>query len=688
MKHIFLALVTALTLSAQANNGSQLWFSGYRTAKPQAHVSCKLSTPTAQIAVGELTNYYRSDARVQLSLVKDKTLGTDGFRVTVAPSGEVTVQATTDRGLLYGAYELLRQQELSPDGPQAVTSVPAYKHRILNHWDNMDGSIERGYAGQSFFWGPATNPQRWQEYGRACASIGLNVAVINNVNASPRVLGTEALQRTRDIADALRPYGMRVALAINFSSPAALGGLPTSDPLDPAVQQWWKAKANEIYSLIPDFAGFLVKANSEGQPGPQDFGRTQADGANMLAAALRPHKGIVMWRSFIYAPNDPDRAKQAYNEFKPLDGQFADNVIIQVKNGPIDFQPHEPYTPLFGGMALTPVMAELQVAMEYLGQERWLTYLGPQWQTFLQQPLDNCAYNLQHPKTPRTTIADLTTHYRESAIAGVANTGANTDWCGSIFNQANWYAFGRLAWNPDTDPAEIAREWVALTVRPALTDEPDAALAEELCGNVQAMMMQSWQATVNTMMPLGLHHIFAGDHHYGPEPWYAPEGTRVDWTPPYYHKADLQGIGFDRTQATGTGATAQYPKPYADLVENSATCPEACLLFFHHVPWDYPMGNDMTLWENLCVRYGNGLQIIRNYQIDWQALAEYTDPEFHGLVMAKLRQQAHDARIWHDGCLLYFQSINHLPFPSFTEPMEYNLDELKQWTEDMRSTRH
>lgn len=557
-----------------------------------------------------------------------------------------------------------------------MDTKPAFERRILNHWDNLNGSVERGYAGRSIFWEEGRNNaagvtdsdrRLWREYGELCQSVGINGSVLNNVNAKPAMLTDSVLARTKAIADALRPYGIQTYLSINFASPKALGELPTGDPLDKDVQEWWRAKVAHIYKLIPDFGGFLVKANSEGEPGPMDYGRTHADGANMLAAALKPHGGIVMWRAFVYSAGDPDRAKQAYAEFMPLDGQFADNVIVQVKNGPIDFQPCEPYSPLFTSLRKTRVMPELQITMEYLGQERWLTFLAPQWHRFFSESRFQGA-------SPLGT----------SCIAAVANIGNDEDWCGSIFNQANLYAFARYAWNPRVSPGEVADDWLEGTfgtkrLSPSGEEEPSLA-------DVRAMMLASWHNTVDAMMPLGLHHIFAGEHHYGPEPWYAPDGCRPDWTPPYYHKADGQGIGFDRTQRSGTAATAQYPDDFAMMVERAETCPADYLLWFHHLPWSYRMPSGRTLWEDLCARYDRGLKAIRAYQDTWQS-ATTIDSEMHAAVLQRLRQQLHDATVWHDACILYFQSINHLPIPYGIEPPQYDLNDLKRDTQQFRHLR-
>ncbi len=473
---------------------------------------------------------------------------------------------------------------------------PSYEFRILDHWDNPNGSVERGYAGNSIFWrkqDPFTvttdDKKLWQEYARANASIGINGSVLNNVNASPSILTQDYLNRAKAIADVLRPYGVKIYLSVNFASPAALGGLKTADPLDPAVIAWWKNKVKEIYSIIPDFGGFLVKASSEGQPGPQNYGRTHADGANMLADALQPYGGIVMWRAFVYSANDEDRAKQAYDEFMPLDGKFRDNVIIQVKNGPIDFQPREPFSPLFGAMKKTSVMPEFQVTQEYLGHAVYLVFLSTMWEECLQSDT--------YQQGKGSTVARCTDGsiypQKYTAIAGVSNVGLDTNWCGNHFAQANWYAYGRLAWNDKLKSEQIADEWIKLTFYNDSCEKSGTAnyasgWKENFLGPVKKMMLESREAAVNFMTPLGLHHIMSANGHYGPGPWWAPKGVRPDWTPPYYHQASTNGIGFDRT-TKGSDAVSQYHEPLASEFNNVATCPEKYLLWFHHLPWDYKM---------------------------------------------------------------------------------------------------
>ena len=552
--------------------------------------------------------------------------------------------------MLYAAYHLLRMQETGQNVVEAQTTEnPAYNLRILNHWDNMDRTVERGYAGQSLWnWEelPNTLSDRYKEYARANASIGINGTVLNNVNASPKILSAEYLQKVKALADIFRPYGLRVYLSVNFASPMALDSLSTADPLDKEVIRWWKNKVKEIYRIIPDFGGFLVKANSEGQPGPCDFGRTHAEGANMLADALKPYKGIVMWRAFVYSPSDADRAKQAYLEFEPLDGQFRNNVIVQVKNGPIDFQPREPYSPLFGAMQHTPLMAEFQVTQEYLGHSNHLAYLAPMWKEFFEF----------------VAPASL------KAVAGVANIGTDANWCGHTFAQANWYAFGRLAWQPSLSSGNIADEWLKQTF---------GSQPSDISAQLKKMMLDSHEAVVNYMMPLGLHHIFAWGHHYGPEPWCSIPGARPDWLPSYYHRADKQGIGFDRS-SKGSNAVAQYPETLAKQYDNIDTCPEEYLLWFHHVPWSHRMKSGRSLWDELCHHYDNGVRQVRDFQKIWDAAEKYIDAERFHEVQSKLKIQARDAVWWKDACLLYFQEFSGMPIPYEIERPIHELKDLQK----------
>lgn len=603
----------------------------------------KAVTPV-DLARKELRDNYKGKASLRLK--KDKTLGRDGFRIIPGKDG-VTVSANDGHGLLYGVYHLLRQTH----EPVAETvSVPAYGLRILNHWDNLDGTIERGYAGKSLWkWDelPDSVSPRYEEYARLNAMTGINGTVLNNVNASSKILSGEYLSKVARLADVFRPYGIRVYLSVNFASPMQLGGLPTADPLDPAVAEWWNTKCDEIYRLIPDFGGFLVKANSEGQPGPCDFGRTHAEGANMLARALKPHDGIVMWRSFVYSPSDADRAKQAYLEFKPLDGKFDDNVIVQIKNGPVDFQPREPFSPLFGAMPSTPQMVEFQITQEYLGHSNHIAWLAPMWEEFFRD-------------VPPSSLV---------AAAGVANVGDSDNLTGHPLARANWYAFGRLAWNPSLTSRDIILEWLPQAIEGY--DKMPADVREGLAD----MMLDSREAVVDYMMPLGLHHIFAFGHHYGPEPWCDVEGARPDWLPRYYHRADTAGIGFDRS-ASGSDAVSQYPDKYRELYGDADKCPESLLLWFHHVPWDRKMKSGATLWDEMCRRYQRGCDKVADMQRQWAAAREYVDPELFRDVEDRLTIQARDAQWWKDACLLYFGQFSGMPIPDDVTPPVHTLDEL------------
>lgn len=677
------ALASVSTLAAK--NGYDLWLQG----------STPKSGTTLEIARAELSSGWHGTMPV-LSVSKDLKQEPEGaFKVTVV-DGRVMIDAASEVGLLYGAYHMLRMQqsgELTSD--TLFTEIPAYNIRILNHWDNLNGTIERGYAGHSIFWRnsadrmrrdangdvneqdllhPQDAPEipsldRLYDYARANASIGINAYVPDNVNASPKVLSADYLQEVKKMADVMRPFGIKTYLAINFASPMVLGGLDTADPLDKNVQKWWQQKVKEIYQLVPDFGGFLVKANSEGQPGPIDFGRTHADGANMLAKALKPYKGIVMWRAFVYSPTDPDRAKQAYLEFQPLDGKFMDNVIIQIKNGPIDFQPREPYSALFGALPQTREMAELQITQEYLGHSNHVAYLGTMWQEFLrdvethaQCPLNNTQVKALAGRSKKGQTL--------TAISGVSNVGNSESWCGNVMAQSNWYAFGRLAWNDQLSAEQIAREWTSLTFGKVL--EP-----------VVSMMMRSREAVVDYMMPLGLHHQFAWGHHYGPEPYCAIPGARADWMPSYYHRADEQGLGFDRS-SHGTNATGQYPEAYAQLLDKPETCPYELLLWFHHVGWNdqicHTCGDKHlheSLWDALCHHYQQGLNEVRQMQREWDKCESAIDRELFLDIQRRLRIQARDAQWWKDGCLLYFQTFSHMPFPDDVEPSVHDLEQMR-----------
>ena len=664
MKKYLILLFTVLTslhVSAQSD-GSQLWL-GKQYANSCQVISQLPDDATAKIAKQELENNWRGK-NVELKIDKALNLG-EGYNIYARPAQQgdniqykATITASNPIGLLYGAYELIRLQNTDAyntgSGNQQnfskaidETEKPQVGLRILNHWDNLDGSIERGYAGKSIF--------KWEEiklgkngkggsisknlhdrlitYARANASLGINGSVLNNVNASPKMMTAEYINKVKVIANILRPYGIRVYLSINFASPMALGYTKTADPLDKKVQQWWKKKAKEIYAAIPDFGGFLVKANSEGQPGPGDYHRTHADGANMLADAVKPYGGIIMWRSFVYGANHKgeDRVKQAVSEFKGMDGKFRDNVILQSKNGPLDFQPREPYAPIFDNIKQTPQIAELQITQEYLGQSKHLTYLAPMWKEF---------FGFVNPN-------------KLVGISGVANIGDDANWCGHPFSQANWYAFGRLAWNPSLTAEEIAHEWLVQTY-----ENQD----ERFTKPVEMMMMTSREACVNYMMPLGLHHIFKFDHHYGPEPDGFIASYPLEWCPVYYHKADAQGVGFDRS-SKGTDAVGQYPEPYRSQYDNIETCPEEYLLWFHHVAWDYKMKSGSTLWQELCMKYNMGVAMVEVYRDYWHTSAkqymkgheqewQHTD--------SLLNVQLENAKEWRNTCLKYFQTFSKM----------------------------
>ncbi|MCR4601967.1 MAG: alpha-glucuronidase [Prevotella sp.] len=645
MKQLLAIIVLLAALTARGEDGHALWLRLQANGQP-ADVSWTCvgdngyqPSATLQVAMAELKGYWKG-APITLSLVsghRQGLFGKEGFRIQRQGSG-LTIRSHSEIGLLYGAYYLLRQQQTG-EAVEVGEQHPAFSLRVLNHWDNLNGSIERGYAGRSIFWWngrPDRNRDQWKEYGRANASIGINGTVLNNVNASPRMLATEYLDSVRQIADVLRPYGMRVYLSVNFASPMSVavgsvnGGkvLSTADPLDPQVAAWWQQKVAEIYRAIPDFGGFLVKANSEGQPGPGDYHRSHADGANMLADAIAPYGGIIMWRAFVYGYHEgaTDRVMKAVNEFQPLDGQFRKNVIIQIKNGPLDFQPREPYSPLFDQLKQTPMMAELQITQEYLGQSRHLVYHGPMWKEF---------FGFVSPST-------LT------GVAGVANIGLDSNWCGHHFSQANWYVYGRLAWDPGQSSATIAREWLSQTFT---TD----------AGFVNAMtelMESSHEACVNYMMPLGLHHIFKGDHHYGPEPEGNQPNFPDEWKPVWYHKAGKDGIGFNRSTHGGTGASQQYRQPFSSIYDDPQSCPEEYLLWFHHLPWDYRMTDGTTLWESLQAHYDEGVKAVETMVTSWAAIGrKYVDQRRYDEVSSRLQHQLENAREWRTHCLNYFRQF-------------------------------
>ena len=614
------------------------------------------------------------DPAVEAEIIVDPALDLheDGFMIKDTPQGR-QILAKTDIGAMYGKYALQRMERTGQaDGPLDIREEPSYDRRILNHWDNLDNTVERGYAGWSIWhWGEPVPIELIKEYSELNASVGINGSVLNNVNAAPEMLRRDYLERAAEIADIMRPYGIHVYLSVNFSSPAVLGGLETSDPLNNEVRRWWDEKVAEIYSLIPDFGGFLVKANSEGRPGPQDFGRTHADGANMLADALAPHGGIVMWRAFVYSPKSSDRANQAVEEFEPLDGQFRDNVLIQIKNGPVDFQPREPFSPLFGRMSKTALMPEFQITQEYLGFSNHLVYLIP----LFKECLDSDTYC----KGKGSTVGAVTTGsvfpdaYKTTAIAGVANIGRDKNWCGHEFAKSSWYGFGRMAWDINLTAEDIAMEWLQLT----FTSDTD------FTEPVLDMMMSSREAAVDYMMPLGFHHLFAWEHHYGPEPWCEIEGARADWLPRYYHKADTHGVGFDRTRE-GSGNVDQYHEPLASIYNSIENCPEELLLWFHHVPWTHIMSSGRTLWDEICFRYDRGVKTARSYLSTWDAMKPYVDHERWEAVRAKLEIQESDARWWRDACIQYFGEFSGMPVPKEIEQPERPLDELKKIKLDLK----
>lgn len=678
--NLIIIVVVLAASSVQAQISHELWL-GEQTPAAVNVVSVK-SSPTLEIAKKELQDRFVGTPGSTIRILVDKKgnndLKTDGYKLD-----NNTIKAKSDIGALYGAYALLRRQQTG-EPVSGVVSNPSYERRILDHWDNLDGSVERGYAGNSIFWHGKdslavlpSDRKLWHEYARANCSIGINGSVINNVNASPLVLTDAYLQRVKAIADILRPYGIKIYLSVNFASPVALKELSTADPLDGKVISWWSQKVKEIYSIIPDFGGFLVKASSEGQPGPQNYGRSHAEGANMLADALKPYDGIVMWRAFVYTANDEDRAKQAYAEFTPLDGKFRDNVIIQVKNGPIDFQPREPFSPLFGAMKKTSVMVEFQITQEYLGHSTHLVFLSPMWEECLKSDTYQNGKGSTVAKCTDGSIYDQA----HTAIAGVSNIGLDSNWCGHPFAQANWYAFGRLAWNNELASEQIADEWLKLSFHKdaaKMKNNLDYAAnwSRHFLQPVKQMMLDSREAAVNYMMPLGLHHIMSANGHYGPGPWWAPKGVRSDWTPPYYHQADKNGIGFDRT-IQGSGAVRQYHEPVLSKFNNLATCPDKYLLWFHHLPWNYKMKDGHTLWDALCYHYDKGVKQVRSFQKIWDRVAPFIDSSRFLEVQMKLRYQCANAILWKDACLLYFQKFSRMAIPYDIERPVHMLKDIR-----------
>lgn len=594
-----------------------------------------------------------------------QALGEDGYLIKKVDD-QIIVTSDSDIGLLYGAFGLLRHLQTQQSIKAIdIVSQPKIQRRILNHWDNLDRTSERGYAGFSIWdWHklPLYIDQRYLDYARANASIGINGAVLTNVNANALILTPTYLEKVKALADAFRPYGIKVYLTARFSAPIEIGGLETADPLNDEVINWWNEKVVEIYNYIPDFGGFLVKANSEGQPGPQNYGRSHADGANMLAKALQPFNGIVMWRAFVYSNEEPeDRAKQAYNEFMPLDGKFEENVVIQVKNGAIDFQPREPFHPLFGAMKQTPLAMEFQITQEYLGQATQLVYLAPMY----KEVLDSDTYAKGEGSEVSKTIDGTLYNHKVSAIAGVANIGTDLNWTGHPFAQANWYAYGRLAWDHSLSSESIADEWIQMT-----WSQQKAELE-----TIKELMMTSWPASVNYMTPLGLHHLMGTGHHYGPAPW-VDNLPRADWNPVYYHKAAADGIGFDRTR-TGSDAVDQYFPAVSNVFNDPNKCPEKYLLWFHHLSWDYKMKSGNTLWNEIALRYQKGIDQVRNMQAKWDSLEDAIDPKRHTQVKMLLDIQEQEAIWWKDACLLYFQQFSDRAIPDTVEPPEKKLTYYK-----------
>lgn len=690
MKRIAFILAIFTATCCQAETGYELWLRYQPVANAQYATQCKQvlrslqvygSSPTLTAARIELEKGLNAMLGISLPLTNNGVLvlgkpenipavspaikerlakaGNEGFIIfttTIKGSKKTIISGNSDPAILYGVFHLLRlvQTEQSVQSLDII-SVPRSPLRMLNHWDNLDRSIERGYAGFSLWqWNnlPGYVDQRVIDYARANASIGINGTVLTNVNANALILTQDFLLKVKSLADVFRVYGIKTYLTARFSAPIEIGGLKTADPLDPAVKNWWKQKVDSIYQLIPDFGGFLVKANSEGQPGPQDYHRTHADGANMLAEALAPHKGIVMWRAFVYSHTSDDRFRQAYEEFKPLDAQFNSNVLVQVKNGPIDFQPREPFSPLFGAMPGTPLMMEFQLTQEYLGQSTHLVYEAP----LFKEVLDADTYTKGKGSPVNSTL---------SGFAGVANIGNDMNWCGHLFAQSNWYAMGRLSWDHQLSSETIAKEWIKQT----FTNDP--AFVQPVLN----MMLRSRELMVNYMTPLGLTHIMYNGHHYGPMPWGNTLG-RADWNPVYYHKADSAGIGFNRT-STGSNALAQYPTPVRQQFENINTCPDDYLLWFHHASWDHRMNSGRSLWEELCYRYHSATDSVRLMQQQWNKLQRFVDPERFRHVQQMLAIQASEAAWWRDACLLYFQTFSRKPFPAGYEKPLHSLEYYK-----------
>ncbi|SNC61134.1 alpha-glucuronidase [Hymenobacter gelipurpurascens] len=686
----FFVLFCTLAHRGLADDGYRLWLkydqvrdAGQRKAyqKQANFIAVPSGSPVLQAAGRELQNGLQgllgqsvpmvgegkgSKGGIVLSVAANPELGQEGYRVSTQ-GGNVVVMGATDKGVLYGAFALLRHLQTGQSiSAVNLNSKPRIEYRFLNHWDNPNGTVERGYAGSSIWkWQelPEVIDPRYQDYARANASIGINGVVFNNVNASARFLTAEYLQKVAALANVMRPYGIRVYMSVLWAAPKVIGGLQTSDPLDPQVRRWWTAKTDEIYKVIPDFGGFLVKANSEGEPGPQDYGRNHADGANMLAEALGQHDGIVIWRAFVYKANsNGDRFKEAFQEFQPLDGKFAKKVLVQVKNGPIDFQAREPFHPLFGAMPKTPLVLEVQLTQEYLGFATHLVYLAP----LIKECLEADTY----AKGPGSTVAKVVDgtidNHAISGIAGVANIGSDRNWTGHPVSQANWYSYGRLAWDHTLTSQALAEEWTKMT----LTQEPKAV------STITDLLTKSRDIYVRYTTPLGLHHIMGQSIHYGPEPW-LEKSARPDWTSIYYHKADAVGLGFNRT-ATGSNALGLYAPQVQKQWGDPATCPPNYLLWFHHVPWTQTLSTGQTLWNELTTRYYTGADSVLWMQQQWAQVQPALDAELHADVASRLRIQYREALWWRDACVLYFQQYAKQPLPPTLTPPSRPLAEIKQ----------
>ncbi len=692
-KSFFILMIICVIQNAFAENGYDLWLRYNKINNPAllkeyskqiSSIYIQNNSATSNIIQQELVRSLTTMLNTKIEFTKDRRnadvtiiinqqspkLNTiDGYSIITEKNDtrkQIRIQSKSTIGLLYGTFHLIRLLQTEQDIQTLnIVSNPTNNLRILNHWDNLNRHVERGYAGISIFnWHtlPGLIDQRYIDYARANASIGINGTVLTNVNANAIVLTKDYLQKVKALADVFRPYGIKVYLTARFSAPIEIGGLKTADPLDEEVQQWWNNKSKEIYNLIPDFGGFLVKANSEGQPGPQNYGRTHVDGANMLANAVAPFNGIVMWRAFVYSHETPeDRFKQAYNEFKPLDGKFNKNVLVQVKNGPIDFQPREPFHPLFGAMPKTPLMMEFQITQEYLGQATHLVYEAPMFKEILNAD----TYTNGKGTTVQKIINGSINQHSLNGMAGVANIGNDMNWCGHPFAQANWYAFGRIAWNSNLTSEEIAKEWTAQT----FTNQPKAKKT------IENIMLNSYETMVQSMTPLGLHHIMGNGHHYGPLPW-GNSLSRADWNPVYYHKANEYGIGFDRT-IKGSNALAQYAKEIEDLWKDSNTCDEKYLLWFHHVSWNHTMKSGRNLWEELCYEYNKGVASVQKMQQQWNTVKAEIDEERFTHVQQLLQIQYEEAVWWKDACLLYFQTFSKMPIPPQYEQPKHSLDYYK-----------